>query len=140
MAYQWYKLYGQVIRDVENTGYYLLVAEAKINGIYPIFAYSPSVTSIYYASHAIDGNAATYWYSIGTASVYNIYLSMKLGVAQALTALALYPQVNRPEHCFTDFDVYGSNDSTTGADGTWTLLTSGLIRTDDTVRWHEWTF
>ena len=138
-GYQWFKIVGATQNN--GSGIYAIdVAEIRINDILPSQAFAGSTTSPYSAAKAIDDNVSTYWISGQGSSPDTTWLAVKMTGMTLLSKIKMYPATPYPHLFFNNFALYGSNDSTNGSDGTWTLIASGLTRSDDDVRWHEWTF
>ncbi len=137
--YKWFKIVGA--RQIHDGSYVINLTGIKINEMSPTLAYAESQYSgSYPASNAIDNNTTTAWVSSQAALPTDTWLAVNMSAATTCIKLSLYPYGPLPTTLFTYFDFYGSNDSTNGADGTWKLIASGLTRSDNTARWHEWEF
>ena len=132
-AYQWFKMY-----NVDSSNLTVHIVEVKINDLPPSSAFSSAPRSGYPASNAIDGSLTSFFI---TDENVGCWLAVKMGSPVSLEKLSLYPRTGNVMRLWEyGFNLSGSNDSTNGSDGTWTLIASGLTRSDDAVRWHEWTF
>lgn len=132
-SYQWFKMY-----NVDSSNINVHITEVKINDLTPSSAFSSAPRSGYSASKAIDGSLTSFFI---TDEYVGCWLAVKMGSPVSLEKLSLYPRTGNVIRLWEyGFNLSGSNNSTNGADGTWTLIASGLTRSDDTVRWHEWTF
>jgi len=142
-GYQWFRVKGAK-QFYSGSNFYLFVQEMKINDAMPTAANASGYFSSFVPSNVFDNifDKTHAWGDSGS-SASDSWLAVKLSTAAILQKLSIHncngDGVNQPL-CFDNFDVSGSNDSTDGANGTWTLLASGLTRSDDDYRWHEWTF
>ena len=103
-------------------------------------AYAESQYSAdYSASKAMDGSAATSWCTTQKSSAVTIWFAVKLSTAKAVCRVKILGRTDYPELNWKNFKIQGSNDSTNGADGTWTDLSTGL-NTSATAQWDTFDF
>ena len=135
-SYQWVKLTWNLPADG-----LCQINEIKVNDSSPqsVYASSQYDASTFKTANAIDADTGTTWSSASGNEGDPVWIAVKMSTSQAVAKYAYYPRTNNVTLAPSGFSLYGSNDSTNGSDGTWTLIASGLTRSDNTVRWHEWT-
>jgi hypothetical protein len=139
VSYQWFKIVGPA-QDYADTGL-IQVTEIKINETSPTAAAAAASYSLdYVVGNVIDGNTTTAWCTPLLEQGAPVWLAVEMSETMTIAKLSLRPRPSLGSRLFDDFAVYGSNDSTNGSNGTWTLIASGLTRSDNDDRWHEWTF
>lgn len=87
---------------------------------------------------AFDNNTGTLWHAGANAN--NEWIAVDLGVGNEciITSVCMIPDAYGGNAQLKDFTMYGSNDSTNGADGTWTQLMTGQHVNSDT--WQAFGF
>ena len=134
-TFQWIKL----VWSLPSAGLCQL-SEIEVNGATPpnIYASSQYDSGEFATANLIDGNTGTKWSSAAGSEGDPVWIAVKMTAAQTITEYAYYPRANNVVLAPSGFALYGSNDSTNGADGAWTLIATGLEREDNEERRHEW--
>lgn len=101
---------------------------------------SESTLGGYPLSNVLDGDLSTFWSTVDAGRPVSLtWIAFKFVNPVAINDIKIYPRSGLEYLLFKDFSVYGSIDSSNGADGTWTLLGSGF-NTSNSLEWNEITF
>lgn len=94
----------------------------------------------YTIAKANDGNTSTSWSSASAATATNSWWAVKYATTKCIRKVRIMPRSGYGQLSPHNFKIQGSNDSTTGADGTWADISTGLSCGEASATWYDFLF